>query len=338
MLIGLIGVAGIVGVVLAVVQGPPSQPRSAPIVTPALLPQVTPVPLQNGVGPVSAFGFSVADDPAIHRVVLFGSGSNDDETWLWDGSRWLPATPPASPQGRIQATMAYDPETRQVLLFGGALTAGQVVNDTWAWSGTTWHKLDNGTGGPPGEGALMAWDGATREMVLITPSGHTTGGETWIWSGTHWSPLTGGVPPPTPIAGEMGFDPASNTLVFVSALLPPMGAGVTTWRFDGAGWQELAATPPSATIGLALDPVSDRLLLCSDPTPVARAQLWRWSGTGWSGIPNSTLSVQQGMEVSDADRVRFLIVGFDAPATQQAPQAIRVWEWNGQSWDELDSG
>ena len=104
-LIGLIGVAGIVGVVLSVVHRPPSQPRSAPIVTPALLPQVTPVPLQN-VGPVSAFGFSVADDPAIHRVVLFGSGSNDDETWLWDGSRWLPATPPASPQGRIQAAMA----------------------------------------------------------------------------------------------------------------------------------------------------------------------------------------------------------------------------------------
>jgi len=335
MLVGLIAIAGVVGVVLSVQQRPLPQSRPLPRGAPSQPPAFSASPTPSAPGPVSAFGFSVADDPAIHRVVLFGGVDSYDETWLWDGSRWSRALPRVSPPGRFQAAAAYDPDTRMVMLFGGRLAAGQIVNDTWAWSGTTWRELNNGAKGqPPGEGALMAWDNAKREMVLVASAVHATGGETWVWSGNHWSRQPNGEPPPTPIAGEMAFDPASNALLFVSALSPPLGAGVTTWQFDGRGWHPLPATPPQATAGLALDPISGSLLLCSDPTPDAFAQLWRWSGTAWTSVPQSKITAEQGIEVTDLDRHQFLMLEFAAPPAQFKPQPIHVWAWGGRSWQQ----
>jgi hypothetical protein len=338
MLAGLTAVAGIVGVVLSMQQRPLFHPLLPSIVAPSLSPGFSARPMPAAPGPVSAFGFSVADDPAIHRVVLFGGVDSYDETWLWDGNRWARARPRMSPPGRFQAAAAYDPDTRLVMLFGGRLASGRVVNDTWAWSGATWRELARGGGGQPsGEGALMAWDNAKREMVLVAPAADATGGETWVWSGSHWSRQAGGEPPPTPIGGQMAFDSASNALLFVSALLPPLGPGMTTWRFDERGWHTLPGTPPQATAGLALDPISGSLLLCSDPTPDAFAQLWRWSGAGWTSVPQSSLTLEQGIEVADLDRHQFLVLGFDAPPAQLFPQPIRVWAWGGGAWYHPDS-
>jgi len=135
----------------------------------------------------------------------------------------------------------------------------------------------------------------------------------------------------------MAFDPASSSLLFVSALAPPLGAGTTTWRFDSGGWHPLPATPPQATAGLALDPISGSLLLCSDPTPDAFARLWRWSGDAWTMVPRSTLAFAQGVEVTDVDRRQFLVLGFDAPPADLFPQAVRVWAWDGSAWHRPDS-
>jgi hypothetical protein len=335
-LLGLIAAAGVVGVALSVLQRPSQLPKAAPTQPPGLPPEITGSPTLVAPGPVSAFGFSVADDPAIHRVVLFGGVDNYGETWLWDGSRWSRAHPRASPLGRSEAAAAYDPETGLVMLFGGRLASGQIVRDTWAWSGTTWRELNNGVDpAPPGDGALMTWDSSRREMILLTTTTNATGGQTWVWSRGNWSRLVSGRAPPSPIAGEMAFDPVSDSVLFVDALMPPMGAGTTTWRFDGHGWDLLTATPPSATAGLTLDPASGRLLLCSDPTPDVSAQLWRWTGSAWSGVPQSQLSEQQGLEVTDLDRRQFLMVGFDTQPTQAMPQAIRVWDWSGSDWQPL---
>jgi hypothetical protein len=336
-LLGLVAAAGVLGLVLSLLQRPPAPAPFHPPSRPVLPPPFTASPTPAVHGPVSSYGFSVADDPATHRVVFFGGVDSYDQTWVWDGGRWSRLMPRTSPPGRFQAAAAYNPETRLVMLFGGRLAEGQLVNDTWAWSGSTWRELDNGAGGPPpGEGSLMVWDEATREMVLITPASGIDGGETWIWSGRHWSRQSG-APPPTPIAGEVAFDPASRAVILVSALSPPMGAGTTTWSFDGRGWHPLPATPPQATAGLALDPASRSLLLCSDPTADAFAQLWRWNGSAWALVPRSQLTVEQGIEVTDLDRAQFLMLGFEDPPTQLQPQPVHVWEWNGSSWHQRDA-
>ena len=80
-------------------------------------PSAAPTPIPRG--PISGIGFTVADDPSSGQVVLFGGVGNYANTWIWNGGHWTLAEPATSPPGRIDAAAAYDPLTKQVLLFGG---------------------------------------------------------------------------------------------------------------------------------------------------------------------------------------------------------------------------
>src|SRR5437879_4587846 len=158
-LAGVVAVAGAVGLVVSVLQRPSIPPPSPPTAVPAPPPTMTAIPTPDSGGPVSSFGFSVVDDPAVPHVVTVGGVDRSDDTWLWDGGRWSLARPAISPPGRFLAAAAYDPVTTLAMLFGGRLERGALANDTWAWDGATWHELNNGIGAPPPEeGALMAWD------------------------------------------------------------------------------------------------------------------------------------------------------------------------------------
>ena len=129
-LVPVIAVAAVVGGAISTAQRPPA-PAPSPAPTRSAAP--TPIP----PGPISGIGFSVVDDPSSNQVVLFGGVDNYANTWLWSG-RWILAAPEISPPGRIDAAAAYDPLTRQVLLFGGRrapLTTGPLLHDTWAWDG-----------------------------------------------------------------------------------------------------------------------------------------------------------------------------------------------------------
>ncbi|MGH7722357.1 MAG: hypothetical protein ACRENL_05910, partial [Candidatus Dormibacteria bacterium] len=162
--------------------------------------------------PVVGFGFSAVDDPPAHQLVLFGGVDSYDTTWLWTGSDWSLARPSLSPPGRFGAAAAYDPLTRVVMLFGGRLGPGDVVNDTWAWNGTTWRELNAGTAGPPpGEGSVMAWDDTLQTMVLVT--GGAPSGETWVWGGGRWvRRLSGDLPV---AVSSMAVDPVTHLLLAV---------------------------------------------------------------------------------------------------------------------------
>jgi hypothetical protein len=50
---------------------------------------------------------------------------------------WTQLSPANSPSARYGSSMAYDPATGQMLLFGGSSSGGE-LNDTWDWDGTNW--------------------------------------------------------------------------------------------------------------------------------------------------------------------------------------------------------
>ena len=250
-LLSAIAVAGAIGIAISL-----AQHRAAPLAQHApdpFRPQpVTPSPVPNE--PQAGLGFTVADDPATHEVVLFGGVGDYPSTWLWNGSRWTLAHPATSPEGRFGASAAYDPQTKTVVMFGGRLEDGTPIHDTWAWDGTTWNDLDSGAGGPPpGEGSDMAWDAATTQMILITSSGVISNpAETWIWAGTHWSHPSGAVLPPGADYSPMSFDPVSKSLLAVGCCVgppPSTGAASTTWRWTGATWRLVPPRPSRPSTG-----------------------------------------------------------------------------------------
>jgi hypothetical protein len=302
-------------------------PSLAPPLTP---PSTSPTPIPRQ--PVIGYGFSAVDDLSSHQLVLFGGVDSYDTTWLWSGDRWSLAHPPASPPGRFGAAAAYDPVTRVVMLFGGRLGPGDVVNDTWAWDGTTWRELDRGAGGPPpGEGSVMAWNSGVKEMVLL--SGGQSGEETWLWEGDHWTRQPRGDLPFH--ASGLAFDPVTRTLLTVYCC-PSDPGKPSTWEWSGTDWRPVSTrTQPPAVVALAFDPASGRLLVWSDPTPAGMAMLVSsWSGNDWVPRAGPRWPAFPGTQVTDIGNGHVLLLGWLSQEAQGAPQPVHVWSWNGSRWDQ----
>ncbi|HEY6781987.1 MAG TPA: hypothetical protein VI296_02020, partial [Candidatus Dormibacteraeota bacterium] len=69
-LLGIIAVAGAIGIVVSFGQHSPAPAATHLAATPSGRQPITPSPVPDV--PQSGFGFSVADDPATHQIVLFG--------------------------------------------------------------------------------------------------------------------------------------------------------------------------------------------------------------------------------------------------------------------------
>ena len=92
--------------------------------------------------------------------------------------------------------------------------------------------------------------------------------------------------------------------------------------------------------GLALDPISDRLLLVCDPAVLQSSidQVWMWTGADWQSRGLVSGALQPGGVVTDAESNRVLMFGNAVQATQGLPQPLHVWEWEGSTWTRKDLG
>lgn len=144
-------------------------------------------------------------------TVMFGgetsvAGNYLGDTWLWDGTNWTQVTSfglfgtGAQPSPRSLASMAYDPDTGQVVLFGGLSNNGVRLNDTW-----------------------------TLGFVSIPLLNRTV---------LEWNPVTTLASPPARDAAVMEYDPASKTVVLTNgypnlqdtwSFTPPSGSTAASW-------------------------------------------------------------------------------------------------------------
>ncbi len=244
-----------------------------------------------GTSPSARFGASMAYDPATGDMVLFGGENSSgtgvtDDTWTWNGTTWTELSPTTSPPARDEATMAYDPATGNMVLFGG-YDGSSLVNDTWTWDGTTWTELSPTTSPPARDLASMAYDPATADMVLF--GGQGSSGlldDTWTWDGTTWSELSPAASPPARAGASMAYDPTTGDMVLFGAL---NNSGVLgdTWTWDGTTWSELspAASPPARyDATMAYDPATaDMVLFGGNNSSYSELNdTWTWNGTTWA--------------------------------------------------------
>ena len=205
----------------------------------------------------------MAYDAANGTIVLFGgfvenegSGTFLSDTWVWNGTTWTRERG-AGPSARVDASMAYDPATSTIVLFGG-IGAGGTLSDTWSWNGTTWSELSPAVSPPARDQAAMAYDSATSNMVLFGgvsgASNSVPLGDTWVWNGTTWaeqSPATS--PPARAPYNAVAYDPTTGDVVI-------FGGGTSssyladTWVWNGSTWtQQFPATSPPARDSATMD-------------------------------------------------------------------------------------
>lgn len=273
----------------------------------------------------------------------------------------------ATPPGRRDAAMAYDPQIRRLIMFGGVSNGVTGTSDTWAWDGKGWTQLHPKTS-PSGFYFFMADDAATGQLVLFIPN--PSGLTTWSWSNGDWSKL--GTYAPVDITsltydGDLrkvvALAPGAVTLTWDGSLLQPLqtphrvgsylccltydsatrqvlylgnagkrGEINQTWIYDGGDWTlSSAATPTGLGLRLVDDPARSTVILVG--APIDRSQpsdTWTWDGTAWHPLNVPSPSVTSGASIAydAATRQVVLFGGIDA----YGQVVSDTWTWDGHTW------
>ncbi len=235
------------------------------------------------------------------------------DTWLFEvGVGWSEITS-AGPSARGRYAVAYDPNGRRMLLFGGRFRAGTsgdytLFNELWSFdfAAKTWTLLDDGSATAP----------APRYFAAA------------------------------------GYDPASNTFYIYGGDTNPSALGIAAasdvWAYDASGWREIATsgTGPSSRlwVGYAFDTSRKQLVVfggqVGDFVTAAFSDLyalsvetgaWSQLHAGGSGAPIGRFSSTM---TYDATGDRYIVFGghADLGVTNDA------WSFApGSGWSELRS-
>ena len=118
----------------------------------------------------------MAYDPVSGRVILFGGVDSDfncfDDTWSYDpeANTWSKYATASGPSARSGLGLAYDPHSRQIVLFGGIDSQLVCYNDTWTFdSGAgTWTEVALAGDRPLARGRVMlAYSADIDRLVLF---------------------------------------------------------------------------------------------------------------------------------------------------------------------------
>jgi hypothetical protein len=287
---------------------------------------------------------SMAFDQRTGKMVLFGGYDGDtlNDTWSWSFEEsvtqdWSELSPATNPSLRGGASIAYDPGTGQLVLFGG--NHGTFLNDTWTWVDQDWVEQEPSTSPPARIDASFAYDAATGQLLLFggTANGISGLSDTWDWTGTNWTPLHPSTSPPARYGASMAYDPGTGQLVLFG------GYGNAnlgdTWTWNGANWvKQSPSTSPSARVypAVAYDSGTGQLLLFGGYGSTSLNDTWAWDGTNWDEQPTGTMPpIRWNAAMAfDAGTGQLVLYGGNG-GTSLSSVLGDTWTWNGSNWSEL---
>ncbi|MEZ4366271.1 MAG: hypothetical protein R2939_08270 [Kofleriaceae bacterium] len=214
----------------------------------------------GGTQPAARSEAAMAYDPVRREVVLFGGASIGFPTalfadvWRWDGATWTQATPATAPSARRRATMAADPSTGELVLFGGVDATGP-RDDTWAWDGVTWRERATLTR-PPRRGGATLVAGNARLLLFGGDGDGIRYDDTWELQGTRWVDVSRADRPPARTDAGLAYHAQTDRFVLWGGLAA-----------DDLGDTWIAALDddqPAQVCGVAIDTDGDGLAGCDD--------------------------------------------------------------------------
>ena len=154
-----------------------------------------------------------------------------------------------APSGRVDGTIAYDPATRQVYLFGGQ--ANDFLNDLWVYSmdQKRWSQVSaNGTLPPARLGHTLLWDAKRNRLVMFGGQSRSFFSDVWAFDVARgaWTQLSrDDAGPSRRYSHSAILEPGRDRMV-ISHGFTSSGRFDDTWAFDLANntWRNLT---PSGT-------------------------------------------------------------------------------------------
>lgn len=247
-----------------------------------------------GILPAPRFGQGMAYDSALGTIVIFGgvsvAGATPQlsaDTWSYNShtSRWTHSGQAMDhPAARLYPSMAYDPVTRTVILFGG-WTGTDAFSDTWSYDTRTGRWTRVSTIGMPHArwGSALIYDPVTGKIILFgglfgSYDGKHRLNDTWAYDPAKktWTNLkpTGAVPPARAYAAA-AYDHSAGKLVLFGGFAGPLGLLDDTWTYDPATrrWTALGRSQhqPSRRdfSSMAYDPAAGQVVLFGGQTGIS---------------------------------------------------------------------
>jgi hypothetical protein len=158
--------------------------------------------LRGGVAPPPRSTASLAmhaDD-----ALLFGGRDRTStlgDCWLLQkGSADWRQVSGVLPSARRGAAMAYDPERRITVVFGGRVASGGVLADTWIFDGSAWRVAQLESAPDARAGAKLRFDPVRRTLVLLggVAQSRMALNDAWAFDGAGWTKLEALAAAPTP--------------------------------------------------------------------------------------------------------------------------------------------
>ena len=215
---------------------------------------------------------SVAWNPSTNKLVVFGGNTKGgatgagtatllNDTWEWDptapiATSWTDVTPVSgSPTPRLGATMAYDPATGGMLLFGGqtSLVAPATCSDeTWLFLAGTWVQMSPANVPAARTEASLVTRSNFNDVLLCCGMDNVSAApeqlrhlDVWSWNGGDWTLLsncdvvanptgTGTTWPAATVGNQAIYDPLRKRVVVQGGNGIHIGANVT-WVY-GSSW------------------------------------------------------------------------------------------------------
>jgi len=202
----------------------------------------------------------MASDPTSGRLIMFGGRSGQtpmNDTWSYDpvANAWTELEPAGvMPPARSAHSMAYDPVTHRLIMFGGSGDTGRSLNDTWSYDSVagSWAELEPaGTLPTPRGGHSMTHD-PTRGRLIVFGGGVSQTAltnDTWSYDpiANTWTELEPSSPlPPARWAHSVIYDPVLRCLVMFGGSCDTGTPFNDTWAYDPAAnnWTELKPSSP----------------------------------------------------------------------------------------------
>jgi hypothetical protein len=231
--------------------------------------------------------------------------------------QWRGRATPTKPSVRMSAAMAYDPNRKEVVLFGGSLSVPgppmtATAAGTWILSsaGGGWIEKGGATQPAPRNQPTMTFDSTRGRIVLMGDASDTS---VWEWDGTVWSARAPTAPMPPLGLNEIvrsAYDSTRSRVVVWTR------DGIWDWNGTTGTFTQRESAPP-VYVGV---PTRREDTLFFDP---ASGHIIGFSSTAtWEWNPGPNTFTNLGAAPSGVGVITQI-----APATFAAHDGRGMWTW-----------
>lgn len=264
----------------------------------------------SAMSPSPMFAATMAFDPTLQKIVLYGFAATGAETWTYDG-QWTQLVTTMQPEV-FRAAMAVDEARQRVVLHAGGDTYELVDGD--------WTLPAQATKPPPRTGEMLAYDPGLQKLVMfggqrVTPDGTLAVlADTWVYDGA-WAALATPFAPPGRRTGRLVTDPVNDRVwLFGGSTVDGDEPFSDEWELVNGTWLAHTPrfTPPTSTGALtAYSRDSHELVVMGDNGSgnTAGNEVWSLDGAQWRQAPDAPTARLGAGLAYDPDHRRFVLTG-----------------------------